>query len=389
MLKKWHAPLATSLWAEEVPDEGAEIPIWPMVTEKFVVGGQLSMSRRKELMDKLKSYADVLRARPGLTNITEHRIPLASRQPIRLPPYRLPHSYRAVVRDEISKMLEEGIIEPSKSAWAAPIVLVPKKDGTLRFCVDYRRLNAETCVDAYPMPRIDDLIDQLGQSKYITTQDLSRGYWQVPVTEKDQHKTAFTTPFGLYQFKVMPFGLCGAPATFQRMMDQILRGLETFAAAYLDDLVIFSSTWEEHLEQLDVILTRLRNAGLTAKPSKCQFVMTQCVYLGHVVGDGVVKPEETKVKAVQDFPVPQTKRQVRAFLGLTGYYRRFIPNYSCIASPLTDLTKKSSGKLSWDNNCQKAFETLKDLLCSHPMLQSPDFQKEYKQMLRIEGLGQC
>ena len=176
------------------------------------------------------------------------------------------------------------------------------------FCVDYRKLNSLSQSDAYPMPRIDELIDQLGQAKYVTTLDLTRGYWQVPMAENARVKTAFVTPFGLYQFCVMPFGLQGAPATFQRMMDQLLRGLEEYAAAYLDDLVIYSDSWEDHMLHLAKVFDRLRGAGLTAKPRKCQFGMTQCVYLGHVVGNGVVRPEQSKVEAVMSFPIPQTKK---------------------------------------------------------------------------------
>ena len=188
-------------------------------------------------------------------------------------------------------MLDAGIIEPSSSEWASPIVLVNKKDGTLKLCVDYRRLNVESQMDAYPMPRIDDLIDRLGKAKFITMLDLTRGYWQVLMASTSRHLTAFTTPFGLFQFKVMPFGLQGAPATFQRLMDQVLKGLESYVAAYIDDLVIHSRTWGEHLAQVRSVLQRLREAGLTAKLSKCQFGMAQCVYLGHIVGNGMVQPE--------------------------------------------------------------------------------------------------
>ena len=161
---------------------------------------------------------------------------------MRQPPYRLAHAYRDVVKKELQEMQECGIIEPSASEWASPIVLVKKKDGTLRFCVDYRRLNSVSQADAYPMPRVDELIDRLGGARFITTLDLTCGYWQVPVSPESRPKTAFTTPFGLYQFNVMPFGPQGAPATFQCMMDQLLKGLEDFAAAYLDDLVIYSSS---------------------------------------------------------------------------------------------------------------------------------------------------
>lgn len=174
-------------------------------------------------------------------------------------------------------MESNGIIERSSSEWAAPIVLVKKKDNTLRMCVDYRRLNAVSRADAYPMPRVDDLIDQLGKAKFITTLDLSRGYWQVPVEETSRPKTAFTTPFGLFQFRVMPFGLHGAPATFQRMMDELLRDLSSFAAAYLDDVVIHSATWPGHLQHIHAVMSKLQGAGLTVKPKKCQFAMTCCI----------------------------------------------------------------------------------------------------------------
>ena len=282
-------------------------------------------------------------------------------------------------------MLEQDIIEPSSSEWAAPIVLVKKKDGSLRLCVDYRRLNSVSRTDAYPMPRIDDMIDQLGRASFISTLDLTRGYWQVPVANIDRHKTAFITPFGLYQFKAMPFGLQGAPATFQRMMDQLFRGLEGFTVAYLDDLVIYNSTWEEHMKHPHNVFERLRKAGLTAKPRRCQFAMKQCKYLGHIVGNGVVQPEPGKIDAVKSFAVPRTKTDVWAFQGLTGYYQRFIPDYATIALPLTDLTRKAAPNLiNWNYRCNEAFTKLKELLCSSPVLQSPNFT-----MLRIYITDRC
>ena len=183
------------------------------------------------------------------------------------------------------------------------------------------------------MPRVDNLIDALGKARYITTLDLARGYWQVP-----RPRTAFATLFSLFQFRVMPFGLHGAPATFQRMMDQLLTDCTDFAAAYLDDVVIHSNSWEGHVSHIHSVLQRLREAGLTIKPKKCQFGMESCVYLGHVVGNGEVHPEKCKLQAVEDFPSPVTKKQVRAFLGFTGYYRKFIPDYAEIAAPLTLYT---------------------------------------------------
>ena len=306
--------------------------------------------------------------------MTEHHIETGLAQPVRLPPYRPPHAYRDAVKKELQEMLSSGIIEPSTSEWSAPIVLVKKKDGSMRLCVDHRRLNQISRSDAYPMPRVDDLIDRVGKSTYISTLDLTRGYWQVPVAKIDRPKTAFATPFGLYQFNTMPFGLQGAPATFQRLMDCVIRGLE-FAAAYLDDLIVFSESWEDHLIHIRSVLEQLRKAGLTAKAKKCEFGASECVYLGHIVGSGSVKPEMDKTDAIRQFPTPQTKKDVHSFLGITGYYRRFVANYSDIAAPLTDLTKKNApNKVSWTPSCEQAFNTLKERLCSEPILKSPDFE---------------
>ena len=343
-----------------------------------VFGQELVDKQRRDLLGLLDEFADVLRDKPGRTTLTGHTIETGTATPTHQHPYRLPHAYKDVVQQELKEMLADGIVEPSMSEWAAPIVLVKKKDGLFRFCVDYRKLNSVSRVDAYPMPRMDELIDNLGQAQFVTTLDLTRGYWQVPMSEESRAKTAFTTGFGLYQFRVMPFGLQGAPATFQRMMDQLLMGLEGYTAAYLDDLVIFSESWPDHLEHIQRVLQRLREAGLTVKPKKCQFGMKECVYLGHVVGNGTVKPEHGKLEAVQNFPIPETKSQVRAFLGLTGYYRRFIPGYSSIAAPLTDLTKKyAPTKVAWSEACATAFRKLQELLCSSPVLRSPDFTRSF------------
>ena len=272
------------------------------------IGEQLKVQQKRQLEGLLEKYQDVFSNKPGRTNRMEHHIETQASRPVRLPPYRLPHAYRETVEKELKEMEECGIIEPSFSEWASPIFVIKKKDGTLRLCVDYHRLNSASEREAYPMTRIDDLIDRVGNPRFISTIDLTRGNWQMPVAPKDQHKTAFVTRFGLYQFKVLPFGLGGAPASFQRLMDRLINGYQDFAAAYLDDLVIFSSSWEDHLRHLTNVLKCLKEAGLTAKPSKCQFAMKQCVYLGHIVGNGIIQPESTKLKAVHKFPVPKTKK---------------------------------------------------------------------------------
>ena len=381
MLRKFNTPEVVG-YSEEVADiEDEGISVWDGQPdgepEKPSVGEQLSAEQRADLDQLLTDFQDVMRNTPGRTDRAEHRIETGGARPVRLPPYRLPHAYRDTVKQELDEMLKQGIIEPSSSEWSAPIVLVKKKDGSLRLCVDYRRLNEVSETDAYPMPRIDDLIDRLGKAGYISTLDLTRGYWQVPMAQQARAKTAFATPYGLFQFNVMPFGLQGAPATFQRLMDSVVRGLE-FTAAYLDDLIVYSETWEEHLAHLRVVFQRLREAGLTAKPKKCQFGANRCVYLGHVVGDGTVRPDPRKMEAMESFPTPQTKKQVRVFLGLAGYYRRFIPNYASMAAPLTDLTRKSlPTKIQWSDDCEQAFQHLKTQLCSAPVLHSPDFDKPF------------
>ena len=257
MLRAWNSPTADNYLSEEVAAE--DVILWgeDASDETPVINDQLSEVQKKDLQSVLTEFADILRSVPGQTTLAKHQIDVGSSRPIKLPPYRLPHAYREKVKEELREMERSGIIEPSNSEWAAPVVLVTKKDGSLRFCVDYRKLNAVSRSDAYPMPRVDQLIDKLGSAAYITTLDLTWGYWQVPVTEESRKLTAFATPFGLYQFVIMPFGLSGAPLTFQRLMDRVLRGLEAYSATYLDDIVVFSTSWKAHLEHVRSVLQRL------------------------------------------------------------------------------------------------------------------------------------
>ena len=301
----------------------------------------------KELQALLNNFSSVFSDKPGRTSMAEHSIVTEPTLPVRRPPYQLPHAYKELVKTELDDMLENDIIETTSSELASPIVMVKKKDSSLRMCVDYCRLNAVSHIDAYPMPCIDDLIDGLGSARFISTLDLTHGYWQLPVAKKDRHITAFTTPYGQFQIKMLLFGLSGAPSSFQRLMDKLIKGCEGFASAYLDDLVVFSNSWQEHLSQLRMVLNRM-------------------------VDNGSVEPELSKLQAVKTFPLPETKRQVQGFLGLTGYYRRFIPDYSSQAAPLTDMTRKSApNTVKWTQQCNEAFETL----CSGPVLKSPDFNK--------------
>ncbi|KAM8939633.1 isocitrate dehydrogenase [NAD] subunit beta, mitochondrial [Pelodytes ibericus] len=272
-------------------------------------------------------------------------------------------------------MLELGVIEESHSQWSSPIVLVPKPDGSLRFCNDFRKLNEHSKFDAYPMPRVDELIEKLAQARFLSVLDLTKGYWQ---TKSAKEKTAFVTPEGLYQYTVLPFGLHGAPATFQRLMNKLLRPHSGYASEYLDDVVIYSQDWASHLEKVEAVLNSIRKAGLTANPSKCSIGYMEAKYLGYTVGRGLVKPQMTKVEAIENWPRPLRKKQVKAFLGLVGYYRRFIPHFATRAAPLTDLIKaKAPDTVKWNDDAEKSFVDLRTALCMHPVLVAPDFKKHF------------
>ena len=273
----------------------------------------------------------------------------------------------------VKEMEERGIVQPSSSPWASPVVLVPKKDGSLRFCVDFRRLNSITRKDVYPLPRVDDILDTLGNARYFTTLDLASGYWQVPLDDDARPKTAFTTHQGLYEFVRMPFGLCNAPATFQRAMQSVLAGLEwRDCFVYIDDILIASATYEEHLQHLEQVFDRLRTANLMLKPKKCRFLCKEVKYLGHVISVQGVLPDPDKTEQVKLFPIPEDVTQVRRFLGLASYYRRFVPNFAKIATPLHALLKKEK-VFEWTSECTTAFNLLKDALTSPPVLVYPKF----------------
>lgn len=270
-------------------------------------------------------------------------------------------------------MLQNGTIQPSASPWAAPVVLVRKKDGTLRFCVDYRGLNSVTFRDAYPLPRIDDTLDRLSRAKIFSTLDFANGYWQIRVAVHDRHKTAFVTHRGLFEFNVMPFGLTNAPATFQRTMDLLLAGIAwQYCLVYLDDIIVFSATFDEHLQHLDEIFSRLRAANLHLKASKCQFAHDRVNYLGHVISPNGVEPDPDKIAAVRNTPAPKNVAEVRSFLGLANYYKRFVRGFSEIAQPITRLTHKDVSFL-WTHECEHAFNRLKTALTSAPILAFPHF----------------
>ena len=255
-------------------------------------------------------------------------------------------------------------------------MLVPKPDGSIRLCTDYRWVNALTVPDSFPFPRIEDLVDKVGRAKYLTKVDMTRGYWQVPLDDYSVPVSAFVTPTGHFQWRYLPFGLRNAPATFSRLVVKLLRGLESFYGAYLDDIIIFSDTWEDHLKHLNSVFTRIREAGLTLNKRKCDFACAELDYLGYRVGKGKVEPQQKKVEALLAFPRPNTRKQVQSFLGLAGYYRRFIPHFASLAATLSDLLKKGA-KFLWDDKTESAFLDIKSRLASKPVLIAPDFSKPF------------
>jgi hypothetical protein len=297
--------------------------------------------------------------------------------PIKKNAYRTSPKENEFIKSEIDEMLKQDLIKPSTSPWSFPVVVVKKKNGKFRLCVNYKALNDVTKKDNYPLPRVDDIFDSLKGAKWFITLDLASGYWQIKVRTEDQEKTAFITKFGLFEFKVMPFGLCNAPATFQRIMNKILgTSIEKYVMVYLDDVIIYSHTFEEHLKHLEEVLNRIRKANLHLKAEKCYFGANELQFLGHVVGEDGVKPDPEKVEKIKDYPIPRNIRELRGVLGLFSYYRRFIENFSKIAAPLNELLKKEV-EYNWTDKQQQAFEALKEKLITAPIVQYPDFEKPF------------
>jgi hypothetical protein len=315
-----------------------------------------------------------------------HTIPLEenAKPPFR-PLYRVSPAELKEIETQVKALLDKGFIEPSASPFGAPVLFVKKKDGSLRMVVDYRALNRLTVKNKFPIPRIDDLLDKLSGANYFSSLDLMSGYHQIRIRDEDVPKTAFRTPLGHYQFKVLAFGLTNAPATFQSVMNTIFSPLvNRCVVVYLDDILIYSRTPEEHLVHLRQVLEILRKHKFYAKMKKCTFFQTETLFLGHVVGQDGIKPDPAKVTSVHNWPVPRSVTHVRSFLGLTNYFRRFIQGYAKMARPLHDLTKKDV-PFQWTDACQHAFDSLKAALTQTPVLVAPDFSKPFEVICDASG----
>lgn len=365
-------PRASNLERTDIAEISApEISEFDLRTDE---GKTISKEEQRQLNTLLNRYSDLFSLEAGSesTPFAEHAIKLTDDVPISVPPYRMSEPKKEILQKELDKLLKKGFIEECESAYSSPVVLVPKKNGETRLCVDYQRLNAITQPDRYPLPRLDDLLHKAKQTPFMTTLDLKSGYHQISVRPADRDKTAFITPFGLFRYNVMPFGLRNAPSTFQRMIDRFRSGLQQLTIlAYLDDLIILSETFNEHLQALQLVFERLKLFKLHLNRTKCSFACERANYLGHVITPQGILPSPEKTSAIQDMRPPQNVKQLLTFLQTCSWFRRFINNFAEVARPLTELTKKTA-KWKWDKRQQEAFETLKESLISQPILRQAD-----------------
>ena len=337
----------------------------------------LSEGQRGNLNQILEEYEDVFREQRPPTPYMEHGIPTGEHTAISQPSYRLTPAKTAQLKTEIDGMLEADIIEECDTPWASPVVMVPKRDGTIRLCIDYRKLNSITTPDVYPLLRMDDLLHSAGKSRHITTLDLQAGYWQIRVRTEDRDKTAFICPFGLYRFTRMPFGLRNAPAMFQRLIDRFKAGLpDVTLLGYLDDLIVISKDFEKHLKDLRQVLERLRLYQLCFRRPKCTFCCQRTQYLGHYMSPEGISVAEDKVTALLERAAPRNLKQLQTFLQTCSWFRKFIPHFAEVARPLTQLTKKDA-IWEWGSSQEAAYNSLKEKLTSAPILRQADLSQPF------------
>ena len=312
-----------SLWEEE--KEVTQDLSWPGSNSE-VLGNlnqklkHLDPVQRKELSDLILSFPSIFKDSPGRTNLLYHDVEVGNNKPIKQYPCRINPTKGKIITDEVDYMLTNKLIKPSFSPWSSPVVLVPKPNNQFRLCLDYRKVNAITKTDSYPLPRVDDCVDRIGNAQFISKFDLLKGYWQVPLTERAKEISAFITHNGLYQCSVMPFGMKNAASTFQRLMNIVCSKVKN-CVVYIDDVVIYSNSWEDHLQSIRELFKAIQNANLVINLAKSDFSQAKITYLGFEVGYGKVLPKESNIQAILDFPVPKTRKNIRQFIGLAGYYR--------------------------------------------------------------------
>ena len=370
---------------EEMDDEEdiqrVKIQSLPMTSEEnfedVKYGPELEKTQRVELEEVFEQFQDVLTDNPGKTSFIQHEINLTSDVPVQKKQYPVPFSALPIVDKEVEYMLKMGVIEKSTSAYSQPYVLVKKKCGQTRFCIDFRALNKLTISDAEPIPEFEEMLTQIEGCKFFTQIDLAKGYWQIEVKPEHRHLTAFRTNKGLFHFVRMPFGLVTAPHSFARLM-KLLRLEECNAVHYFDNVLIATKTWQEHVESVKEVFKRLREFGLTARPTKVEAGFTELEFLGHFISKGKLKPTKEKVSKILKLECPKTKKQVRSIIGLISFYRRYVPHLSGVISPLIEHTKKNKPmKVSWNQESQKALEKVQKILSSEPVLLIPNIARPF------------
>ncbi|GJP78325.1 hypothetical protein CLOP_g8647, partial [Closterium sp. NIES-67] len=356
-----------------------EVPLRKLFLWTNVVGAILGSTQKKQLSEMLTEFLPIFATKSDQIGLYPHlqlHIETGTKNPIAHKPYRAAPAEKELIEKEVKTLLDQGVIRPSHSPWAAPCLVIPKKDFGIRVVIDYRRLNAITkSADRFPLPRIDEILDQLRGAQYFTILDIKSAYYNIAVAEQDIPKTAFVTPTGLYEFTRMPFGLKNAPATWQRFIMGVFRDLP-FIICYLDDAAIWSTTWEEHLGHIKLAMRRVKEHSLLLKINKCNFGFNKMPYLGHIISRDGVAPDPEKIKAVKEWPTPENVKQIRGFLGLASYYRRFIRGFAKIATPMNQLLKNET-PFEWTDDCEEAFQKLKTALTSSPILVYPDFTKPF------------
>lgn len=329
---------------------------------------KLNAEQTRQVQSVVRKHAPIFSDVPGKTDWVYCNLQLTTNNPVHVKQYPLPFATRDSVEREVREMERLGIVERSESPYNSPVILVKKPDGTNRLCIDFRRLNNVLVADSEPMTRADAVFATVGEKRYFSKLDFVKGYWQIPLSAESRAKTAFSTTSGLYQFRFMPFGIKTAPAVFAKLMRKVANGVPG-VEHYYDDVLVATETWEEHLNSLELLFQRIEAAGLTVRPSKCEFGMEEIDFLGHRVGRGILQPLGKTLDKIEAAPRPSTKRQVRSFLGLTGYYREFIPSYAKISAPLTELTRKGkSNSVKWTPACEEAFQEVKHQVSKDPIL---------------------
>ena len=369
-LKPWETP-ESNIFRVVVADETADMS--EPVGKVKMGSPNLTHKQQKDLQLLLDEFDDVVTLKLGKVKDHKHTISTGNIDPIRSHPYRVAPGWKKDLKGEIYELLKEGIIVPSRSPWSSPMVPI-RKCGTraARLCIDYRKLNKATHADPFQMPLIQELLDNVAGATWLTKLDMNKGFYQVSLDKDSENKTAFCSPWGKYQFKRMPFGLMNAPATFQRCMNETLSEHSEYSLTYIDDVLVYSSSWEEHLVNLRRVLAALKKAGLTTKPSKCVWGATSLEYLGHKIGNRVVSVPEVRVKALQDYIRPTNQKGIRAFLGTINYYRRFIPDCARWAAPLYNTLKKGAPcVVEWNKKQCDSFQHLVSVLCNEHTLTLP------------------